>query len=382
MADKTIVVLGCGIGGVAAALELRRRLPRGHRIVAIDRDSRASYPPSYLWLVVGERKPAHLSRDRARLARKGIEFVHAEVRQLDLEARVIWADSREFKYDYLVVALGMERSFDSVPGLAESTQSFVTLDGAERLAATLRYFAGGRIVIASAPGARFYPFAPYEAAMLIEDYFHGRKMRQKVEISLQTPDPDPLAVAGAEASETVLGLLAHKGIDIQRSKVLAAVDHARKEAVFEDESSTNFDLLVAQPETRAPRLLIESGLVQPGDWLRVNPSTMETGARDVFAVGDLAWTQAGPREPLFPAGEFAKEQALLAARQIAYRIDHGKQPSKATSKARFFVEVGAGAACSIEGRFVGGFAPEFKQPSIVWHWARQAVEKNWLLRTY
>ncbi|MBI4266602.1 MAG: NAD(P)-binding protein [Acidobacteria bacterium] len=38
MTARTVLVLGGGIGGVATARALRRRLPRPHRIVLVDRE--------------------------------------------------------------------------------------------------------------------------------------------------------------------------------------------------------------------------------------------------------------------------------------------------------------------------------------------------------
>jgi sulfide:quinone oxidoreductase len=382
LADRTTVVLGCGTAGVAAAAELRRLLPRAHRIVVIDRDVRASYPPSYPWLVVGQRKAAQISRDRARLARRGIEFVHAEVRELDLEARHVWADSREFKYDHLIVALGLERSFESAAGLGESAQTLVTLEGAERLAATLRYFAGGKVVIASAPGADVYPFAAYETSMLLEHYFMERKMRQKVDLQLYTPESRPLAFAGAEASETILGLLAHKGIELVAGEELYAVDPGSKEATFSGGASVSFDLLIALPETRVPSVLVEAGLAAADGRVAVDGATMETEVAEVYAVGDLARHDGHAGIVPFPAGEFARYQALTAAREIAFRAEGGRRPKRPEAKARFLIEIGAGAAASVIGRSGPAFEPEFRQPSIIWHWARLAMEKQWLLRTY
>jgi sulfide:quinone oxidoreductase len=49
--SKTIVILGGGIGGVATANRLRRRLHRRHRIVLINRDPDFTFAASYLWVM-------------------------------------------------------------------------------------------------------------------------------------------------------------------------------------------------------------------------------------------------------------------------------------------------------------------------------------------
>lgn len=52
---QTILVLGGGVGGLVAAVELRKRLPRQHRVVLVDREERHLFAPSLLWLMTGLR---------------------------------------------------------------------------------------------------------------------------------------------------------------------------------------------------------------------------------------------------------------------------------------------------------------------------------------
>ena len=54
----TVLVLGGGIGGAAAANALRVRLGQRHRIVVVERDAEQVFAPSLLWLMVGQRRPA------------------------------------------------------------------------------------------------------------------------------------------------------------------------------------------------------------------------------------------------------------------------------------------------------------------------------------
>jgi NADPH-dependent 2,4-dienoyl-CoA reductase/sulfur reductase-like enzyme len=85
--SKTIVVLGGGVGGVVAARRLRASFPPGDRVVLIDRRPEQSFPPSYTWVMTGERGPAAITRDLRSLRRKGIDVVEGNVETIDVSER-------------------------------------------------------------------------------------------------------------------------------------------------------------------------------------------------------------------------------------------------------------------------------------------------------
>jgi len=62
MENKTIVILGGGVGGVVSAVELRKKLPKQHRIVLVDREEQHLFAPSLLWLMIGQRTAEKISR--------------------------------------------------------------------------------------------------------------------------------------------------------------------------------------------------------------------------------------------------------------------------------------------------------------------------------
>jgi sulfide:quinone oxidoreductase len=377
--EQTILVLGCGMAGVVAARELRRHLPRG-RIVAIDRAPRVSYAPSYPALALAHIHGGAIQRSRAHLARKGVEFVNATVQQVDVSNRLVRAEGRELRYDYLVLALGAELAPELTPGLTEAAQGFYTFDAAERLAASLRYFAGGRILISVPEGPVKWPAAPYELAMLLEHDFHVKKMRQKVEIAVQTPEQTPLEAFGPEVSELIAGQLAHKGIEFAGASGLRRVGHARHSAELDNGGERPFDLLVAIPRHVAPPVAVEAGLADESGWITVDPETMQTGHENVFAAGDVA-RLGTPGARTLMSGGIARAEAELAARQIASRIEGGRAPSPPTGNSRCFIEVGAGASIMVSGDFIHEPGRlRAAQPSIVWHMARSAEERYWLHR--
>ena len=379
MPEPVVLVLGCGISGVVAARTVRQLLPSSHRVIVIDREPQASFPPAYLRVMTGERRAEALLRNRGRLARHGVEFVNAEVRQIDLDERYVRADSREFHYDYLVIALGTAVE----QGAHSETHSLETLDAAERLAAALRYFSGGRILIAADEAGFRYPSQPYEIAMLLEDYFHTRRVRQKVIISLYTPEAGPLEVLGSQIGDELRSHLAHKGIEVQTGKVLAGVDGARRVAQLTDGEEAPFQLMIAQPPRHPQPVLADLGLADETGLIPADPATLETARENVFVIGDATYLTLLGVEKLPMAPGFAERQAQTVARNIAYRAGRGPRPDPFDTKTRWIIEAGSGGAMVAEGDFL---APQrhftLKQPSFVWHLANLAQERYWLWHWY
>ncbi len=129
---KTVLVLGGGIGGIAAASLMRKRLPRGHRVILVERESQHVFPPSLLWLMVGDRRERQISRPIASLAGSGIELVQGEIDEIDPLTRRVRAGGRDIHADYIVIALGAELAPETIPGLAEAGHNVYTLPGPGR----------------------------------------------------------------------------------------------------------------------------------------------------------------------------------------------------------------------------------------------------------
>lgn len=87
--SRTALVLGAGLGGLVAAESLRKLLPKTDRVIAVDRAADHFFPPSLLWLMVGERAPADFSRPLARLAGRGVEFHQGSVTRINPAARQV-----------------------------------------------------------------------------------------------------------------------------------------------------------------------------------------------------------------------------------------------------------------------------------------------------
>ena len=316
----TVVILGGGVGGLVAANTLRRRLDRRHRIVLVDRLAQHVYTPSFLWMMLGWREPREITRDLARLERKGIEVVQEEIREIDPARRLVRTERRQISGDYLIVALGAEGRVEAVPGLAEGGHNLYDLDGVLGLRQALASFNEGRVAVTVASLPFKCPGAPYEAAMLIEASLRQRGLRERARVDIYTPEPFPMPVAGKALGEAVKALVASKGIDFHPQHRLQAVEPGRRELVFENGERASYDLLVAIPPHRCPPVVKESGLVGEAGWVPVDRGTLQTAHAGVYALGDVTAIKLPVGLMLPKAGVFAHHEAEAVAHNIAAEI--------------------------------------------------------------
>src|SRR3972149_6460624 len=131
MAGKTALILGGGFGGLAAAQQLRRALPPEHRVVVVERQSTFYLCSFKMRLMAGEMKDQQEGeRALSGLARKGIEWAHGEVLELDPRARRVRTSSGTLEGDYLIIALGAEKDGSGIPGFGESAYNLYDPSGA------------------------------------------------------------------------------------------------------------------------------------------------------------------------------------------------------------------------------------------------------------
>lgn len=189
-----VVILGAGIAGVTAAYALKARLGPNDEVTVVSDKPYFHFVPSNPWIAMGWRERSDIAFPIAPyLEARGIRFIPSAVKciqpdliQVDLE------NGDVLFYDYLLVATGAAGMTDAVPGLAEHTHSVIHIEQAERAFTAFREFVRrpGPIVIGAAPGASV--LGPiYEYAFLIDADLKRRNIRERVPITLVTPEPWP-----------------------------------------------------------------------------------------------------------------------------------------------------------------------------------------------
>jgi sulfide:quinone oxidoreductase len=381
---QTILVLGGGVGGVAAAVELRNKLPREHRIVLVEREERHVFAPSLLWLMTGRRSADEISRPLDHLRKKGIEVVQGEIERVDPVAREIEVGGTTLGGDYLIISLGAELAPDLIAGLAEAGHDFYDLKGAEGLRDAIRDFRSGRLVVLTATPAYKCPAAPYEAAMLLEYDCRKRKVRDTVQIDLYAAEPGPMGVAGPEVSKAVRSMVEQKGIGYHPEHQVTVIDPGARRIAFANGARAEYDLLAYVPPHRAPRVVRAAGLAGETGWISVDRQTLETSFERVWAIGDVTGIPLKLGKPLPKAGVFAHAEAEVVAANVARAITGKGGPRVFDGHGECFIETGDGKAGLGRGNFYAEPVPEVKLFKVGrhWHGGKVLFEKQWLRRWF
>jgi len=380
MRGKTILILGGGVGGIVTANALRESLASEHRIVVVDKRAEYIFTPSLLWVMTGWRQPDQITKDLRHMLQFGIEVVQAEVQEIDPERAIVRANGDDLAYDYLVVTLGADLAPEVMPGYVETAYNFFDLEGTTKLWSALQRFEGGRVAVLVSAMPFKCPAAPYEAAMLIEDVLRRRGIRDRCQVRVFTPEPQPMLVAGPDMGVSVVGMLATKNIGFHPNLSLDHIDAVRQTLVFKNGRQESFDLLAAVPPHRPPTVVKESSLANEAGWVTVDKHTLQTHFENVYAIGDVTAIILSNGLPLPKAGTFAHAEAEAVAARIIAEIGGSVPQAEFDGVGYCWIEAGSGSAGFASGQFYAEPNPVVGQPRSgrLWHWGKVMFESYWM----
>ena len=356
------VVVGAGFGGIAVAYELRRLLGAEHEVVLVDRGERFSMGLRKLWELVGIGTIAEGSRSRRLLAVDDLDFVQASVEVIDPDTRTVRTDRGTWEADFLVVALGAEPRPDLVAGMAEHTYDVWEAARVPAASAALEAFEGGRVCIVIAGAPYKCPPAPYECALLLDEWLRERGLRERTELVVSTFQPILLPNAGRPGSAWLEEQLAARGIEARAGRGVERFEAGR--IVYED-GELEAELVIGVPPHRAPAVVAESALAGDGGWVSVDPGTLATAHPGVFAVGDVTQIKLANGLPLPKAGVIAELEGSRVAAAIAAEARGEGAPAPFDGRGHCFIEMGRSSATLIEGDFYAEPEPDvqIREPS-------------------
>lgn len=297
-----VLIAGGGFAGVEAALALRALAGENLRLTLISPDSVLRYRPAAP-LDAFETGAPRSYELRAIAAHVGAEYHTARLESVASRRRYVrTASGLRLEYDELVLATGSRPVTGVAGALTFRDQRDTNLIRPlleELLAGTAR-----RVVFA-APSGYSWPLPLYELALLSAMRAHERGVEP--ELSIVSPEREPLAVFGAEASRLVGDLLDERGVRFVGATV--PIGFRRDGSlVLRSDGAIKADRVVAVPELRGRRITgVPSNL---SGFVPVDSSGRVEGLAGVYAAGDMT---------TFPIkqGGLATQQADRIAHTIA-----------------------------------------------------------------
>jgi len=121
MANR-IVILGAGIAGAKALQSIHKQFHNDKQttITVVDKNNYSAFIPMIHELATGSVQTSHLTQPIRGLIDCCLEHFHqAEVKQVDLEQKIVKTSAGDIPYDYLVIAMGSTNNYFGIPGVAE-----------------------------------------------------------------------------------------------------------------------------------------------------------------------------------------------------------------------------------------------------------------------
>ncbi len=357
-----VVVLGGGVGGTLAANLLDKSLGKDVQVTVVDPTGMHDYQPGYLYVALGEASGHWLSRDERTLLRKGVDLAIEEAVRIDPEAqRVELARGGSLDWDYLVVATGARLVHDAIPGLAEGSHGFYSLEDAERLREELRRFKGGRLLIGVAGIPYKCPPAPVEFTMMVEEYLRKKGIREKSEVALLSPLNRAFTIESA--SKLIQPIMDERGIELATFFNVESVDPSSASVSSLEGEKREYELLVLVPPHKGQQVVIDSGLGDLGGWMPTDKHTLNVGGHErIFGLGDAT------NLPISKSGSTAHFEAPVIASRIASMIRGTAPKENYGGRVMCFLETGNGKATAL--RFDYEHPPVPPQPNRGWHMAK------------
>jgi sulfide:quinone oxidoreductase len=357
-----VVVLGGGVGGTLAANLLDKELGRDARVTVVDPTGMHIYQPGFLYVALGQANGRWLTRDERTLLRRGVELAVERAVRIHPEAGTVQLErGGSLDYDYLVLSTGARLVPDQVPGLAEATHEFYSLEGAQRLREELARFKGGRIHVGIAGIPYKCPPAPIEFTFMLDEYLRKRGIRDRSSITLLSPLNRCFTIESA--SKLIQPMLDERGVALTTFFNVETVDADAMTISSLEGEKVESDLMVVVPPHRGQSVIGASALGDAGDWLPTDRNTLQVeGQERIFAMGDAT------NLPISKSGSTAHFEAPVVASRIASLIRGTAPKSNYGGRVMCFLETGNRKATVL--RFDYEHPPAPPQPNLLWHSAK------------
>jgi sulfide:quinone oxidoreductase len=347
MSKPKVLVLGGNFAGLGAAQKIRDYAGDAVDITVIDRKNYLLFVPNIPAEVFENRDPQDsLTMDLYKtLSKDKVDFIQGEVSDIDVDARQVryvpgerpGSETQQFKYDYLVIAVGARLAYDRIPGFAEHGDTVSDFFHGNRLRRKLHDgdYKGGPIVVGSAlfhqgdgaEGLEPYPGGsipsamaacegpPVEIALSMATWLQQHQQGDASKISITTPAEMIAEDAGEKVVGQLLDAASSMGFNyVNNTRDIVRIDKDGVE--FENGQSLDAEIKILLPDWVAHDFLRDLPISDSEGFVITNLLMRNPEHPEIFALGDCAAVTV-PK-----LGAIGHQQCDIVGRQLA--MDMGR----------------------------------------------------------
>ncbi len=301
-----IVILGCGLAGLASAHRLRAALPNA-TITMIDAKEEHNYQPGYTLIASGVWKNLNkVKAKNAALLPQNVKWIKAQAKVINPDNQTVETSTGEtVKYDYLIVSTGLDLRYDLIEGLDENAfgqkglaSVYKSPEVAQQTWKAMDAFRqkGGQAVMTLAPTPMKCAGAPLKMTFMLADRLNQTGTAQSSQIDFFAPGKAVFSVPVVNENVLTRWKKLTPVIGVNFKHRLKAVDIGAQKATFATESGDlvkDYDFLHVVPPMAAPAVVSQNTdiiVASGGDkgWLAVSKDTLQhTRYPNIFGLGDV-----------------------------------------------------------------------------------------------
>lgn len=304
---KKIVIVGAGAGGGLVASKIRSKTSRDDvEITVIDSLGRTDFQPSYPMVSIGLKKPSEIGVSFENFSKTGIKPLKANVTSVDGDERVVRTDHGDIPYDDLVLSPGAKVENEKLPD-SENVGHFWDMKHSIELKQKLMGLREGKIVIGVTSSIYKCPPVPWEMAMLLDNMYRNKGIREKIEIKVVHWAKKPMDMFGPVISDPVSKWMDEAKIEGNYGFEFNEIDPVKKKITSKKGDEEDYDLAILAPPHSVPDFVKNSeNLLSQRGWLDASAQNFRPRKyEDIYGLGDAI----APTIGLGMAGVFAHFQA-------------------------------------------------------------------------
>ncbi|XP_013409111.1 sulfide:quinone oxidoreductase, mitochondrial [Lingula anatina] len=295
-----LLIVGGGTGGTVIANKFAPKLGSG-KVAVIEPSDTHYYQPMWTLVGGGIKTLEDSSRPTKNVLPKQCDWIKQKAASFDPHKCTVTTDNGdEIKYQYLVVAMGIQLNYNKIKGLPEAfdedpmlTSNYST-DYVTKTYKALNEFQAGNAIFTFPNTPIKCAGAPQKIMYLAEERFRQRGVRDKATVMFNTSLGVIFGVK--KYADALLKVIEKRDIKVNYKKNLIEVRPGKKEAVFENLDSTTglgetqtvqYSFMHITPPMSAPDVLRNSPLVDQSGFVNVNKNTLQhVEFSNVFGIGD------------------------------------------------------------------------------------------------